>query len=119
MTHYTQLEDKLGGADNFWAWKYRISLILEENDLDQYIIEEVREPEGDEDKVAHKRSMSKTKRIIVDYIKYQLIPHVYLFKTSKEVYDDLTKMFEWKNINWKMTLRNQLKNVKIQNSETI
>ena len=35
------------------------------------------------------------------------------------MFDSLTKLFEWKNINWKMTLRNQLKNVKIQNAETI
>ena len=47
MTHHTQLEDKLGGADNFLAWKYKISLILEENDLDQYINEQVLELEGD------------------------------------------------------------------------
>ena len=40
MTQHTQLEDKLGGADNFQACKYIISLILEENDLDQYISEE-------------------------------------------------------------------------------
>ena len=41
------------------------------------------------------------------------------FKTPKEVYDALTKMFEGKNINQKITLRNQLKNVKIQDSKTI
>ena len=35
------------------------------------------------------------------------------------MFDALTKLFEWKYINWKMTLRNQLKNVKIQNTETI
>ena len=35
------------------------------------------------------------------------------------MYDALTKMFEGKNINRKMTLRNQSKNVKIQNSKTI
>ena len=35
------------------------------------------------------------------------------------MFDALTKMFEWKNINWNMTLRNQLKNVKIQNVDTI
>ena len=34
MTHHTLLEDNLGGVDNFQAWKYMISLILEENDLD-------------------------------------------------------------------------------------
>ena len=57
MTHRTQLEDKLGGADNFWAWKYRISLILEESDLDQFITGEVPEPEGDEAKDTHKKNL--------------------------------------------------------------
>ena len=33
--------------------------------------------------------------------------------------DSLTKIFEGKNINQNMNLRNQLKNVKIQNAETI
>ena len=35
------------------------------------------------------------------------------------MFDSLTRLFEGKNINRKMTLRNQLKNVKIQNAETI
>ena len=35
------------------------------------------------------------------------------------MFDALTKLFEGKNINHKMTLRNQLKNVNIQNAETI
>ena len=50
MMNHTKIEDKLEGAHNFWAWKYRISLILEENDLDQYTSGEVMEPEGDEAK---------------------------------------------------------------------
>ena len=36
-----------------------------------------------------------------------------------EMFDSLTKLFEGKNINQKMTLRNQLKNVKIQNAKTM
>ena len=39
--------------------------------------------------------------------------------THKEMFDSLTKLFEGNNINQKMNLRNQLKNVKIQNTETI
>ena len=35
------------------------------------------------------------------------------------MFDLLTKLFEGKNINRKMTLRNQLKNVKMQNVETM
>ena len=94
-------------------------MILEENYLDRYITEEVPELEGDEAKDAHKRSMGKAKRIIAYYIKDRLIPHVYAFNTLKELFDALTKMFEGKNINQKMTLRNKLKNVKIQNSDTM
>ena len=119
MIHHTQLEDKLGGVDDFRAWKYKISLILEDNDLDQYINGEFPDLEGDEAKATHKKNLVKAKRIIADSIKDHLIPHVSSFKTPKEVFDSLTNMFEEKNINQKMTLRNQLKNVKIQNFETI
>ena len=63
--------------------------------------------------------MTKAKRIIADSIKDHLILHVSSFKTPKEVYDALTNMFEGNNMNRKMTLRNQLKNTKIQNLETI
>ena len=115
MTHHTQLEENLGGDDNFRAWKYIISLILKENDLDQYISEEVTNSEGDEAKDTHKNNLIKRNIIIGDSIKDHLIPHVSSLKTPKEVFDALTKMFEGTNINEKMTLRNQLKNVKIHN----
>ena len=62
--------------------------------------------------------MIRSKRIIVDSIKDNLIPHVSSLKTPK-MFDALAKLFEGKNINQKMTLKNQLKNVKIQHSETI
>ena len=118
-SHRTKLEDKLEGADNFQAWKYRISLVLEENELDTYINEEVPVPEGDDAKALHKKNLVKAKRIIPNSIKDHLIPHVSSLKTPKEMFDSLTELFEGKNINRKMTLRNQLKNVKIQNAETI
>jgi hypothetical protein len=37
----TKLVDKLEGVENFHAWKYRIALILEENDLVKFIKENV------------------------------------------------------------------------------
>ena len=98
-THHTQLEEKIGEDDNLQAWKYKISLILEENDLDQFIIGDVPELEENEAKAAHKRSMDKAKRIIADSIKHHLIPHVSTLKKSKEVYDAFTNIFEGKNIN--------------------
>ena len=45
-----QLDDKLGEVDKLQAWKYRISLVLEGNELDTYISREVPVLEGDEAK---------------------------------------------------------------------
>ena len=70
------------------------SLILEENDLDQYIGKEVLEIEGDEAKEIHKKNLLKAKRIIADSIKDHLIPHLSSFKTPKEVFDALMKLFK-------------------------
>ena len=98
---------------------YRISLVLQGNELDTYISGEVPVLEGYEAKSLHKKNLVKAKRIISDSIKDQLIPHVSSLNTPKDMFDSLTKLFEGKNINQKMTLRNQLKNVKIQNVETI
>ena len=93
-----RLDDKLGEGENFRAWKYRISLILEENELDTYISGEVPVPEGDEVKALHKKNLVEAKRIIVDSIKDHLIPHVSSLKTPKEMFGSLTKLFEGKNI---------------------
>ena len=64
-------------------------------------------------KSLHKNNLVKAKKIIADSIKDHLIPKGSSLKTPKEMFDSLTKLFEGKNINQKMTLRNQLKNVKI------
>ena len=69
-----QLNEKLGEAKNFRAWKYRISLVLEENELDTYISGEVPFQEGDEAKALHKKKLVKAKRIIVDSIKTSVFP---------------------------------------------
>ena len=74
MSHHTKLDEKLEGADNFLAWKYMISLVLEENELDSYINEEVLVPEGDEDKALHKKNLVMAKKISADSIKYHIIP---------------------------------------------
>ena len=65
----------------------------------------------------HKKNLVKAKKIIVDSITDQLVPQVSPLKTP-EMFDSLTKLFEGKNINQNMTLRRQLKNVKIQNVES-
>ena len=53
------------------------------------------------------------KRIIIDSIKDHLIPHVFSLNNNKDMFDSLTKLYEGKNINKNLTLRTQLKGVKM------
>jgi hypothetical protein len=119
MSASTKLIDKLKGVDNFRAWKYRIALILKENDLAKFIKENVPEPAEDAAKAKNKKDMVRAKRIIADSIKDHLIPQVSSKNTPKEMFDALTRMYEGRNINQKTNLRTQLKSTKMQKGETV
>jgi hypothetical protein len=87
--------------------------------LEDFVKEEVPKPDEDEAKAKYKKNLVKEKRTIADSIKDHLIPHVSSLTTPKQMFDALSRSYEGKNINRKMTLRTQLKNVKLQSSETI
>ena len=89
-------------------------LILQENDLDGFVKEEVKEPEEFEAKSKYKKDM-----VIENYIKDNLIPRVSSRKTPKELFDAPSGLFEGRNINRKMTPRNHLKSVRAQKSKTM
>ena len=83
MSASTKLVDKLEGVEKFCAWKYRIWIILEENDLERFVKEEVPEPVDAAKKAKHQKDTIRAKRIIADSIKNHLIPQVDSNKTLK------------------------------------
>ena len=87
--------------------------------MENYVKEEVADPDGDEVKAKHKKNRVRAKRIIADSIKNHLIPRVSSLKNPRKMFNALTSLYEEKNINRKMTLRTQLKGVKMQMSENI
>ena len=113
----TKLDDKLEGVSNFRAWKYNVSLILEENKMLKFIQNEQPELEAAEAKEEHQMQLIRAKRIIADSIRDHLIPIVSSNKTPKEMYDALSHLFEGMNISRKMSLRNSLKNMKMAKGE--
>ena len=119
MAPSTKLEDKLEDIENFRAWKYRIGLILRENDLEKYIKYEVAEPKEDEAKEKHNKDLIRAMEIITDSIKDHLIPQVSSKETQKEMYDALSRTYEGRNINRKMNSRYQLKSTNFSQVESI
>jgi hypothetical protein len=106
-------------VENFYAWKYRIGLVLEETDLAKFFKGEITEPDDATEKAKHQKDTIRAKRIIANSIKDHLISYVSSKKTLKEMFDSLTILYEGKNINRKMNLRTQLKNKRMQKGETI
>ena len=92
MSLSTKLDAKLEGLENLNAWKYRIGIILEYNDLSKFIKEVVLDLKEDEENEKHKKDMIRATRIIVDFINDHLIPQVSSKDTPKEMFDALSRM---------------------------
>jgi hypothetical protein len=57
--------------------------------------------------------------IIVDSIKYHLIPYISHLGSSKNMYDALTNLFSVENIGQVMSLKNELRDMKMNDDDNI
>ena len=87
--------------------------LFEENELDTYMSREVPILEGDEPQSLTQEELDKGQE---DHCWFNHGSTCTTSVVPKNTEDVLIKLFEDKNINQKMDLRKQLKNVKIQNA---
>jgi hypothetical protein len=129
MTNSMKSENKLDGASNFRAWKTRIDLILAKNkvlDIMKGKIVKTEFEEGEEKEPQNVAAMEKFKdvdinamSIIVDSIKDHLIPYISHLDSSKKMYDALTNLFSVRNIGQVMSLKNELRDMKMNDDDNI
>jgi hypothetical protein len=80
-------EDRLEGASNFNVWKARVLNILEEYDLDNFVISTVEEPTTNAGRTAFKKNQAIVKRIIFDSVKDNIMPVIAPQRTAKECFE--------------------------------
>ena len=124
-----KFENKLDGASNFRAWKTRIDLILGKNKVLDIVKGKIIKPEfkeGEEKEPQNVAAMEKFKdvdinamSIIVDSIKEHLIPYISHLDSSKKMYDALTNLFSVRNIGQVMSLKNELRDMKMNDDDSI
>jgi hypothetical protein len=129
MTNSMKSENKLDGASNFRAWKTRIDLILAKNKVLDIVKGKIVKPEfkeGEEKEPQNVVAMEKFKdvdinsmSIIVDSIKYHLIPYISHLDSSKKMYDALTNLFSVRNIRQVMSLKNELRDMEMNDDDNI
>jgi hypothetical protein len=118
MTYSMKSENKLDGPSNFREWNTRIDLILSKNKVLDIVKGKIVEPEFEEGKEKEPQNVAVMEKfkdsdinamsIIVDSIKYQLIPYISHLDSSKKMYDALTNLFSIRNIGQVMSLKNEL-----------
>jgi hypothetical protein len=129
MMNSMKSENKLDGASNFREWKTMIDLILSKNKVLDIVKGKIVKPkfkEGEEKEPQNVAVMEKFKdvdinamSIIVDSIKYHLIPYISHLDSSKKMYDALTNLFSVKNIGQVMSLKNELCDMKMNDDNNI
>jgi hypothetical protein len=129
MTYSMKSENKLEGAYNFIAWNKRNDLILSHNKVLDIMKGRIMEPQFEEGKEKEPQNvavMEKFKEndinsisIIVDSIKYHLIPYISHLDSSKKMYNYLTNLFSDRNIGQVMSLNNEICDMKMNDDEKI
>jgi hypothetical protein len=87
-------EDRLEGATNFNVWKLRITNILQEHHLEQYVTIVVEEPMNNVGRMAFRKSQAKAKQIIFHSVKDNIIPAMTSLMTAKDCMDTLVNLYE-------------------------
>ena len=118
MTNSMKFENKLDGASNFKAWKTRIDLILDKNkvmDIVKGKIVKLEFKEGEEKEPQSIASMEKFKDVDINAMSIIVdsIPYISHLDSSKKMYDALTNLFSVRNIGQVMSLKNELRDMKM------
>jgi hypothetical protein len=93
-------------------------LALKEYDLWELVDKVVTPPKDLAALDTHNKEI-KAKRVLLDSLKDHPIPHLNEKKTTKEMFDALVSLFESKNMNRKMVLKNKLISVQMSRSDNV
>jgi hypothetical protein len=128
MTYSMKSENKLEGDSNFKAWKTRIDLILAKNKVLDIVKGKIMEPQFEARKEKEPQNVAVMEKfkdndinamsIIVDSVKDHLIPYISHLDSSKKMYNALTNLFSVRNIGQVMSLKNELRDMKMNDDDS-
>jgi hypothetical protein len=76
MVNTLKLKDRLEGETNILSWKEMVLLLLEENDVKEYVESVVVAPSDPQELEAHKNKEGKAKHVLMESMKDHLIHHI-------------------------------------------
>ena len=101
----------MDGALNFGVWKAKLSLLLEENGIKDYVTNFVFVPIDVIQLATYKKGDAKVRRIILDGFKDHIVPNISELETMKKMWDAILSMYQNATSKRKMILKEKLKNI--------
>ena len=89
--------------------------MLEENGIKDYAISVVLVPMD----ATYKKDNAKVRRIILDCIKNHIVPHISKLDTTNKMWDAILNLYQNATTNWKLILREMLKNTWMHKGEDV
>ena len=105
MVNTLKIENMLEGETKFRSWKEMVLLLLEENDLKEYVEGVVSIPTDLQELVVHKKKEVKAKWVFLESIKDHFIPHIAEKTSAKEIYDALVSLYQKNNTRMMLHLK--------------
>ena len=112
-------EDRLDGISNYIPWKVRITAVLKQWKIWSFASIVMVKPTNKDALEEQEALEARAQRVILDRVKDHLIPHLAEKKTAYDMWDVLKQLFEPKNKNRKMALKEKLHNVKMTQGEGV
>ena len=122
MATSLRFEDRLDGESNFSPWKECIVLLLEEVELWDIVEKAVTVPDKTVDATnftAYQKRNVKSKRVILDAVRYHLVPHNARKTNAFEMWTYLTNLYQSSNENVNMVLRENLRDIRMDENEKV
>jgi hypothetical protein len=119
MVSRLRIEDRLDAISNYSSWKERIKLVLLVNDLWEFVDTHTTKPTDPAELAKYNKSDAKARLIILDGVKDRLIPDLTGKDTSWHTWEALKALFQYKNENRKMVLREKLREIGMTGSKNV
>ena len=99
MAMQLRVENRLQGAQNLPTWKERITRILDVSDVEEHIDSTKVAPTNLTNLAAWKKIDSRAMLIIIDGLKYHIVPLLSGKKSALEMWKALESLYQSKNEN--------------------
>eukprot|EP00253_Pinus_taeda_P023681 PITA_23681 len=114
-----RIEYALDGSSNYIPWKDRMEAVLEDNGLKDFIDQEVQKPTDATQLAEWKKYVARARRILLEGVRDHIVSSLHGKETPFSMWKTLKDLYQNRNDQRKLALKDKLRNIKCEKGDTI